>query len=50
MSGHCLEIEPHNWPRINDLGGGRYLTPPTAARPRRVTINSVSTESGAVHV
>jgi len=48
MSGTCLEIEPHNWPRNNDLGGGRYLPIPPQGPFDAVTINSVSTKSGAV--
>jgi hypothetical protein len=49
MSGPRLEIEPHNCPRFDDLGGGRYLTIPPQARSMRVTINPVSIKSGAVH-
>jgi hypothetical protein len=48
MSGPRVEIEPHNCPRIDDLGGGCYLTIPCRDGFSAVTINSVSTESGAV--
>jgi len=48
MSGPRLAIEPHNPPRIGDLGGGRYLTIPPRVLSDAVTINSVSRESGAV--
>ena len=46
MSGERLEIEPHNCPRIDDLGGGRYLTIPHRRPADAVTINPVSTKSG----
>ena len=49
MSEPRLESEPHNGPRIGDLGGGRYLTIPHGGRSDAVTINSVSRKSGAVH-
>jgi hypothetical protein len=48
MSGPRLKSEPHNGPRIVDLGGGRYLTIPRGGRSDAVTINSVSRKSGAV--
>jgi uncharacterized protein YndB with AHSA1/START domain len=43
-----LGPELHNWLRIDDLGGGRYLSIPRARRSEAVTINQVSRESGAV--
>jgi hypothetical protein len=49
MSGPRREIEPHNCPGIDDLDGGCYLGIPRRDRSSAVTIDSVSTESGAVH-
>jgi hypothetical protein len=49
MSGSRLEIEPHNWLRIDDLAGGCYPTIPHQGLSDAITINPVSTKSGAVH-
>ncbi len=35
MSSPCGEIEPHNCPTIDDLGGGCYLTIPPPRPVRR---------------
>ena len=48
VSSGRREIERHIWLRINDLKRGRYLTTPDTVRFDAVTINSVSTKSGAV--
>jgi hypothetical protein len=48
MSGSRLEIEPHNWLRIDDLAGGCYPTIPHQGLSDAITINPVSTKSGAV--
>jgi transposase len=49
MSGSRLEIEPHNWLRIDDLAGEGYPTIPHQGPSDAITINPVSTKSGAVH-
>jgi hypothetical protein len=48
MSETRLEIEPRNCPRIDDLEGGSYLPIPPQSLSDAVTINPVSTKSGAV--